>query len=1390
MPRRYFNWKLLIVLLLACFVLVATTVGIRRLQQSRRADRALRIGTQAYEQGRWLEAASNLGRWLVIVPDDVPTLFKYAYAQLNIRPLEQSNVQQAIAAYRAVLRYQKGNTEAALKLAEIYIQMDMAPEAELIISRALAQNDSPALRRILAVACARQRRFDEAADQLESLVRKHPDEILAYDVLGQLLEQQKGLLDEGPQYWFDEAVKNNPTAAMAYITRAGFYLRAGSKSEAVSDLTRAQELDLSDPVVHLRLVQELINAEMFESADVHLTQVWKQEPQNQILWQLWASLALRSRDNAKIKSVAQNGLSQLHNQPWDFMPQAVRLYIECGEFEQARNYITQLRRKDIAPAATAFLEGLMAKKQSRGYEAVKAWYRAIQLGGESDELMLMLSSTLSELGDKQSAIRYLRKLVSKNPMSFDGHINLARELAGAGLWAQVADHADAAMQIAPKNPEATILHVQARLQLLLAGRISDSETNWEVLQQELDRLEKMTGGALQIRLLQFQAALGRSQLAKAEQILSQLKVEFPDKLEVALAQVDFLDAQDMSEQAVQASQAAVQKFPDSLVALRRHLALLVGLDKRDDCESLLKDAIQRFKQPSVRGNITVLLARLYEQWGEHDKLYELLTYGRRELPDNVPIRRCLLSCSQVKADVQQAGKIVEEIRQIEGEDGWQWRYEQARLWYAQKDFHTTYPHIVSLLKENLLVNPEDQASRMLLAASYERAGQSSLGVLTYSEALDRAPDDITVIVPAVAAMLRAHEYERADEIIRQAAACKLVHPDLTKLQLQSHFRRGELSAASDILEQMWKNEPNDWPVGLSLAMIKLRQQDFDRAQELLNELRTLEPKSLPILAVQVELYLRQNEVDKALALCDKIVNDRNSASAYILRGRMHMMLGQMDEASTDFEDAARIEPNELRVWIAKSDFHRAAGQFDLAVAAARRAVALAPDDPIVARGAILTMLASQSYQVRTEAEVLLNRALAANQQDVQLRLCQARCLLARGTAPAIRQATEVLSEITKDLPYSSQAWWLLAKTSVMQNQPVRAMDFVLRGLAHTPSDKLLLLFKAELESENSPKLASWTLGSLEQLYPDDVDVAISLAKLYGKSGQIDDAMELLERHIGRWTDTYSRTRLRIALAEILYENGQKEDALNQFSQLYQSGTGSSTVFLAEMSLLESSAEWAEVLKRTRQRLESQPQDTSTLVTLAKRLASYKNNEAMNTAETLLWMLLEKYPHSVEALGTLAVLEQVKGLYRESATLYQQVLVLEPANLVALNNLAWILCERQNEYEQALELVQRGLEMEPDYVDMIDTRGVIFHRLGQYDKAVADFKKCLELYPDGTPSAVTTYMHLGRSLAELGQSDKASEALRQALDLNTVIGGLTSEDLTDIQRLLGSLSKGV
>ena len=445
-----------------------------------------------------------------------------------------------------------------------------------------------------------------------------------------------------------------------------------------------------------------------------------------------------------------------------------------------------------------------------------------------------------------------------------------------------------------------------------------------------------------------------------------------------------------------------------------------------------------------------------------------------------------------------------------------------------------------------------------------------------------------------------------------------------------------------------------------------------------------------------------------------------------------------------------------------------------------------PENIYVQKHAIKLLVSSQEPDKVSRGWHILDRALSSNPQDVDLRLYEARRLMTRGTAPAIEKAQEVLLEITQEYPKVADSWVLLSQIHFQHAQFRKAMDTILSGLAYSPVDTNLLLLKTRVEVIRAPESAIPTLKQLCEREPDNSRILFELARIYISIDQPDKAETLLKNFLANCKGQECRNADMI-LAVALYKNNNKIEAKRKFNLLYEGNADDSKVFLAEAKMLVDGHEWDQLWHRINDWLQQNPDDISTFIVLARKLIATKNDIALDITEKLLRKILERNVECIEAMSLLAMILQVNNRPVEAAKLYEKIIEIQPDTYVAINNLAWIMCEEQGKYQQALELVQKGLRKVPDYIDLVDTRGVIYYRLGEHKKAVRDFTRCVNLYPKNSSSLVSSHFHLARVLVALGQDNNAIQNLRKTLDLSKEIGGLSSDELAEVQRLLVKLT---
>jgi len=719
---------------------------------------------------------------------------------------------------------------------------------------------------------------------------------------------------------------------------------------------------------------------------------------------------------------------------------------------------------------------------------------------------------------------------------------------------------------------------------------------------------------------------------------------------------------------------------------------------------------------------------------------------------------------------------VDEIKSIEGDAGWQWRYEQVRVWTnvnSDKDFYgrstdfkkNYYSLAVARLQENLRANPDDAGSRLLLAQVHELAGQQQLALSSYREALTRAPDNLEVIQSTVVALFKAGDVDEAQRILAEAGERPLYHPALEKLELtgqklqsQVQIQRGAFGSAAEILKSVLARDPNDLSASLSLALISMDQGKLDEAAILLKQLRAKAPEAVDVIEAQVQLYLLQGNRPEALRLCDEMIQTRNNTLGYRIRARIHAASQEKEKAISDFNQVVALNPDNAGARAERAAYYQRLGLRSEAIADLRKAMALASGSSTVLQSVLPACLGSGSPTLIREAEAALDKARSADPNDPGLKMVKVSFLLAEPTRPSIEQSQRLLREVTDAKPKWADAWRILANLELSQNQPARALDTTLRGLSFNEHNKPLLLLRADAAEAYSPAQAVVPLKGLMESYRSDWEV---------------------ERR----------------LAGALYRSGNKSEGRSILDARIKAEPNNAVPVLTLIDLLAGDNDLEEVTRQVSKWRDKHPDDMDFVMRVAGMLVSSgrADAEALRMAENLARAVPDRNPSSALALRILATLMQRLGRTEEYIGFARKVLEQEPNDLVTLNNLAWSLCEDKRQYEEALALAERGLRIMPKYMDLIDTRGVILYRLNRLEKAAEDFSTCIDWYLADAPQVVSTRFHLARVYARTGRQSQAQEQLKQSLErqkqLQDPSRGLSPVDMAEANSLLEQLQKG-
>ena len=152
-------------------------------------------------------------------------------------------------------------------------------------------------------------------------------------------------------------------------------------------------------------------------------------------------------------------------------------------------------------------------------------------------------------------------------------------------------------------------------------------------------------------------------------------------------------------------------------------------------------------------------------------------------------------------------------------------------------------------------------------------------------------------------------------------------------------------------------------------------------------------------------------------------------------------------------------------------------------------------------------------------------------------------------------------------------------------------------------------------------------------------------------------------------------------------------------------------------------------------------------------------EHFQRVEGLLRDAIARNPMTTNLLVSLADLRDAQDRDAEAEKLYREVLTGNPRNPLALNNLAWLLAFQGGKAPEALELVNRRMEITGPSASVLDTRGIILLKLGRDEEAV----QCFTDAAAQNPTAVF-YFHLAEALKGAGRPNEAEKSWLKAKEL--------------------------
>lgn len=343
------------------------------------------------------------------------------------------------------------------------------------------------------------------------------------------------------------------------------------------------------------------------------------------------------------------------------------------------------------------------------------------------------------------------------------------------------------------------------------------------------------------------------------------------------------------------------------------------------------------------------------------------------------------------------------------------------------------------------------------------------------------------------------------------------------------------------------------------------------------------------------------------------------------------------------------------------------------------------------------------------------------------------------------------------------------------NQPLKLKVAQLRIVADRPAEALPIL-EPLLQGDPATAAAARQLAAI----------------VYAQLGRHNELVPLLQRIAGERPD---RPALLVSLADVYGRIGRRDEMRRSLDEARQKGVPLAD--LAAMSQRHKDWEYAERFLREivngplagpepyldLHRLLSETlkrHDDSLLMldeasrrfpaSIPLRLAAaHAATEARNFDRALAAITeAEKIAEFGEQQSSLpfvwfnrGIVFERKGDIVEAEGWLRKTIDAQPRHHPAMNYLSYTWADHGVNLEQALEMVQKALELDPGNAAYLDTLGWVYFRMGRLDEALAEIDRALQTDPD-EPEIL---QHRGDILEKLGRHQEAREAWKKSLELD-------------------------
>ncbi|MEE9302497.1 MAG: XrtA/PEP-CTERM system TPR-repeat protein PrsT [Thiotrichaceae bacterium] len=875
----------------------------------------------------------------------------------------------------------------------------------------------------------------------------------------------------------------------------------------------------------------------------------------------------------------------------------------------------------------------------------------------------------------------------------------------------------------------------------------------------------------------------------------------------------YLDGQKIREAALEL-RGALQKKPDNAEA--RYLLGLINLDVGDSAAAE-KEFRHAGKAGWKEGDVQIGLARALINAHKFQDLIDEIEIKEDYLPTVRANLYGLRATAQASlSEVDQATKTLAAGTEID-ENAFHLLKPTIQLQLVNGDLEGA----TNTLTQALLGHPNNRELLLLSAATAIQGEDQVSAMEAYRKVINQEPSKLLTVYGRNARLELARleileqNFDQAKSTLAPLVRMNANDPAINYLTGMLAFSEGNYERAEESLLKVLKVAPDHSQTHLLFGTVNFAQQDYEQAAYYIAKYVSAVPENLDARKLLGRTYMILGQQDEAQATLKTAMKVEGVKDAELLAlvGISHLQKGNIRSGIEELEHALKIDPERasLRRELAKAYIsagetdhaiqqlkmlltkdggeeqaktllviaYLRAGNFDQAINTVLEILTKKPKDPAVLTLAGNVFIASDDKQ---EARKYFNKALQLNPSYIPATMSLTRLEERQGN---YAKAAALYKKVVNSDAQSIEPLLALARLAELQNKRKEMLNWLEQARERAPQNiksrvmlaeyylrekqikKADLLVKEAIESGSREPvlltlqsrilmanehydLALPFLNEVVTKTPDSVFPRALLSEIYLKLKQVKNARKQLEIILEK--QPYYVPAL-VLIARVELKSGHYQQALKYAEQiqkvqpkLYRGYELTGDIRMVKKEPIEAKIAYTQAWE-----LESS-------ATLAIKLSeASKRSGKLEEAPTALLAWLNDHPDDAKLLQFLGSTYQDIGQNDKAIQTYEKVLAVQPNNMVALNNLAWLYSLSNN--PKALGLAERAYQTYPNNVGIQDTYGWLLVQKGLVDKGRGLLKQAMEKL--STVSEVR--YHYAVALLKSGKKRQAQQMLKKLLN---------------------------